>query len=407
MAPDMPGSEGRLESCRGPGRARVLHLITRLDAGGSASNTMTTCRLSAPYCGVVLAAGPSPNVSREESASLRRAAVRRVLVPHLRRRPGAIADCRALLEILKLFRRLRPDIVHTHTSKAGILGRLAARLCGTPIVIHTPHGHIFYGYFSGASLKFFVFLERLAAHWCDRIVSLTELETMDALAHGIGRAEQYVTIPSGVPLRRFMNADRTRRPALRAALRTPQEAVVFLCSARLVPVKGVDLLIDAWSRLPAPAPYLWIAGDGPERPALAAQVERLALTKTVRFLGWRNDLPQLMAAADAFVLASRNEGMGRVFVEAMAAGLPVIGTDVGGVREVIEDGVTGLLAPPGNPAALCAAVTRLAGDSELRRRLGEQARNRVFPKYDAGTMVRSLLSLYRELLKSRCGKAAE
>jgi len=381
----------------------VMHLITRIDAGGSATNTIRSCVGQARSGRVhpVLVYGPSPDADPSEVRVLEEAGVETRLVPHLQRAPCLVKDALAFVEVWRELRRARPTVLHTHCSKAGILGRFAGRLLRTPAIVHTPHGHIFHGYFGRTALWLFTLLERIAAHCCDRIVSLTDLETEEYLARGIGRREQYVTIPSGVPLRRFMEAPPEARSRLRAELGLDENAVVFLSVGRLEPVKGFDILIEAWRLLDIPRPHLVIVGDGSLRQSLQKQAAEAGIGRDVHFLGFRQDVPDWMHMADAFVLASRNEGMGRVFIEAMAAGLPVVATRVGGVPSVVLHERTGLLVPPEDPQALAEAVARLAVDRELRRRMGAAGRERVWPEYDESTMVSRLLELYSVLLAEK------
>jgi len=373
--------------------------------GGSSTNTAATCvRLAGVYgCDVTLAAGPSPEMPPQLTRGLDESGVSRVTLPHLRRNPNPLGDVAGLIETLALVRRLRPTVLHTHTSKAGVLGRFAGWLLRVPVVVHTPHGHIFYGYFGAFRMRLFAWIERMAAHWCDHIISLTDRETTDYLERGIGRPRQYVTIPSGVPLQRFMERGAGVRERVRAVLGIGPEEVLFITVARLAPVKGVDVLVDAWRLVAAPAPRLLIVGEGGERPRLEEQVFRAGLSDRIAFLGARSDVPDLLHAADAFVLASRNEGMGRVYVEAMAAGLPVVGTDVGGVRCVVQDGVSGILTPPEAPAAIAGAVARLVADPAERARMGAAGRRAVYPEFDEAYMVERIARLYTRALEAKTG----
>ncbi len=400
-----PGAQSSASASAG---LRVLHLITRMDMGGSATNTAATCvRLADQHgCHVTLASGPSSEMPLQLARRLAESGVSRLTLPHLRRNPNPIGDVAGLVEVLALVRRLRPAVLHTHTSKAGVLGRLAGWLLRVPVVVHTPHGHIFYGYFGGFRMRVFAWLERVAAHWCDYIISLTDRETTDYLDRRIGRPEQYVTIPSGVPLERFTAPGAGVRERVRTALGIGPEEVVFITVARLEPVKGVDVLVDAWRLLAAAAPRLLIVGDGGERPRLEHRAGDAGLSDRIVFLGARADVPDLLHAADAFVLASRNEGMGRVYVEAMAAGLPVVGTDVGGVGCVVQDGVSGILTPPETPAAIAAAVARLAADPAERGRMGEAGRRAVYPEFDEAFMVERIARLYAQALDVKIGQSS-
>ena len=353
---------------------RVLHVITRLTLGGSSENTLATVvgLASAGYAGA-LAVG----LAESEAAVVddaRRRGCRVVDVPALGREVRPLRDLAALRQLTALMRRERPRIVHTHTSKAGFLGRLAARLARVPAVIHQPHGHVFYGYWGAPRTALYVALERRAARWTDRIVTLTERGTAEHLARGIGRPGQYATVPSGVPTA-ALRAAAPPRAAARARLGLAPDAFVVAGLGRLVPVKGFDLLVEALPRLAAevPSARVLLVGDGPERAALEARARALGVAARLPVTGATPEGAAPLAAADVLAAPSRNEGMGRALVEAMALGLPVVATAVGGIPAVVEDGGCGRLVPPGDADALAAALAGLGRDARLRETLGRAA----------------------------------
>jgi len=369
---------------------RVLHIITRLDVGGSAENTVisATRMPKAEFASSVISGrtvDPPPRLAE----TLRDAGVPFFEVPHLRRPVDVAGDCRALWQVWRLIRRLRPDIVHTHSSKAGFIGRMAARLAGVPRILYTPHGHVFQGYFSSPVTRSFVVLERLAARWTDRIITLTDAEADQHLALGIGRPGQFVTIPSGIDLDAAMAAAPTRLVPDGPAIGTV---------ARLVPIKGHAYLLDAAPEVlrQYPAARFVLVGDGETRAALEAQARRLGVGDRVLFTGYRDDVPSLLAGMDLVVLPSLNEGMGRVLVTAMALGKPIVATRVGGVPELLADGAAGRLVPPGDAAALADAVCALLRDPDQAAALGEAGRRRV-GRYSAQAMVESLAQVYRDV----------
>ena len=353
---------------------RVLHVITRLTLGGSSENTLATVvgLASAGYAGA-LAVG----LAESEAAVVddaRRRGCRVVDVPALGREVRPLRDLAALRQLTALMRRERPRIVHTHTSKAGFLGRLAARLARVPAVIHQPHGHVFYGYWGAPRTALYVALERRAARWTDRIVTLTERGTAEHLARGIGRPGQYATVPSGVPTA-ALRAAAPPRAAARARLGLAPDAYVVAGLGRLVPVKGFALLVEALPRLAAevPSARVLLVGDGPERAALEARARALGVAARLHVTGATPEVAAHLAAADVLAAPSRNEGMGRALVEAMALGLPVVATAVGGIPAVVEDGGCGRLVPPGDADALAAALAGLGRDARLRETLGRAA----------------------------------
>jgi glycosyltransferase involved in cell wall biosynthesis len=312
-----------------------------------------------------------------------------VEIRELRRPVSPLADCRALLRLRQEIRQLRPDLVHTHSSKAGFLGRLAARAEGVRRIVHTPHGHVFHGYFSAPLTRTFALLERIAGPWTDRIITLSDEEARDHLRRGIGRAGQFVTIPSGVDLGPVVSAPPTR---------LVPDGPVVCAVARLVPVKGLHHLIEAAPAVlrHCPAARFLLVGDGERRSALEAQARARGLQDRVVFTGYREDVPSIMAGTDLVVLPSINEGMGRVLVMAMALGKPIVATRIGGVAELLGDGEAGLLVPPRDPAALAEAITSLLRDPQRERSLGEAGRRRA-PRYSAEAMLTALAKLYREV----------
>jgi glycosyltransferase involved in cell wall biosynthesis len=370
---------------------RVVHIITRLDVGGSAENTwISATRMPRPEFDCVLISGLTVEPPPGLAASLSHAGVPWIQLSHLQRSVSPIRDGLALWQLWRTIRRLAVDIVHTHSSKAGFLGRLAARAAGIRHVIHTPHGHVFAGYFSPATTRLFTVLERLAAHWTDRIVTLSDEEARDHLRLGIGRPEQFVTVPSGVPLE-----------VVRAATPAPlvSGGPVVGTVARLVPVKGLQYLLEAAPGIlrQVPEARFLLVGDGELRSPLEAQARSLGLTDRVTFAGFREDVPSVLAGMDVVVLPSLNEGMGRVLVMAMALGKPIVATRVGGVAELLGDGEAGVLVPARDAAALASAITALLRDPPRARALGEAGRRRA-PRYGADTMIASLVKLYREVI---------
>jgi len=381
----------------------VLHIITRLDAGGSATNTLVSVdRLRERGFQTALAYGVTRDPDGGIGRRLKGLGIPCFYLRNLVRNPSPWRDFFSLLEIRKLLKTHSFDLIHTHSSKAGILGRRVAHEQGVPAV-HTPHGHIFYGYFGGLLTRLFIRAERRAAPWATRIISLTDAETRESLARGIGRPGQYVTIPSGIPLARFRNLPAAAGMEFRRVNGIAPEAVLFVSIGRLEPVKGFDLLLHALAaiRFHGRPACLAIVGEGPERATLEQMAVDLRISANVRFDGFLEDVTPALAAADIFVLASRNEGMGRVFIEAMAAGRPVIGPRVGGVPQVIREGETGWLVEPENPEALAKAMARAAGNLEQCREMGARAAASVYPEFDEDTMIERLAAVYQAVLGAR------
>lgn len=380
---------------------RVLHAITRLTLGGSSENTIASCvALDRAGFECTLAA----SFRESDAASLvdaRRRGCRVVDLPALGREVAPLADLTALAQILRLIRRERPAIVHTHTSKAGFIGRLAAVIARVPAVIHQPHGHVFYGYYSPRRTAVFTALERQAARWTDRIVTLTDRGAAEHLARGIGRAAQYVAVPSGVPTAELRAGAPTRTEA-RARLGLAPDTFVVVGLGRLVPIKGFDLLVRALPAVAAqiPSTRVVLVGDGAERGRLDALACALGVGARLDLAGEVFGVTTHLAAADVLAVPSRNEGMGRVMVEAMALRIPVVATAVGGIPDVVVDGECGRLVAPEDADAFSAALIELGRDEALRRKLGEAAEVRA-ESFSASVAREKLLAVYADLVRAK------
>jgi len=397
-------------------RVRVVHVITRFDKGGSAENTfLTVTGLDPARYETYLLAGsdgqdtavavstPSAEsaAAEENMARVQAAGVKTFIVPELVRPVAPLRDLRAFLRIRGLIRRLAPQIVHTHTSKAGIIGRLAAFSAGVPVVVHTPHGHVFWGYFGAVASRFFITLEKSASRLTDRLIMLTGQEKADHLRYRIAPPDKFVVIHSGVCLEPFLQITAAdSRPDSDPAF--PPDSFVIGTIGRLTAIKGQRYLLEAAAGLLREIPELIciIVGEGELRRELAARAASLGMGERAFFPGWRRDVPSYMAALDLFVMPSLNEGMGRVVVEAMAAGRAVIASDVGGLRDLVVHGENGLLVPPGNAAALAAAIRTLYRDPKRRRIMGQNGRMKA-PAFSAAAMIKKIDELYMNLLREK------
>jgi glycosyltransferase involved in cell wall biosynthesis len=380
---------------------KVLHVITRLTMGGSSESTIAIieglgragydCRLA-----VGLADSEPAVVERA-----RRRGCRIVAIPGLGREVSPVRDLVALAALLRVMIRERPAIVHTHTSKAGFLGRLAARLSRVPAVIHQPHGHIFYGYYGPWLTGVYLAFERLAARWSDRIVTLTDRGAREHRRQGIGHDGQFATVPSGVPTEALRRAAPPRADA-RAHFAIAPDDFVVVGLGRLVPVKGFDLLVAAMPALLAEVPRtrVMIVGDGPQRGECEARIAELGLGDHVGLVGAAADVPRYLAAADVLAAPSRNEGMGRALVEAMALGVPVVAAAVGGIPDVVVDGECGRLVQPDDSAALAQALAALGRDPALRRKLGDAAARRA-ERFSTAVAEARMRDLYATLVGSK------
>jgi glycosyltransferase involved in cell wall biosynthesis len=391
-----------------PRARKVIHVITRLDYGGSAQNTMLTAlgHDRAQFEPLVVAGYPGcwdaqggQTATEENCRQLEKAAIRWMLLPSLTREVHPIKDAQALWQLIRLFRQEQPALVHTHTSKAGVLGRVAAWLARVPVIVHTPHGHVFYGHFGPFRSWLFLQIERVLSALTDRLIALTEAERQDHLDRAVGEADRFVVVPSGIDRERFGRA-RVQGKQQPDWFGCPPEALIVGSVGWLTDVKGHEYLIEAVAKLKPdfPSLHLVIIGSGDRHDALLQQSELAGLRDAVHLLGHRDDIEACLAGMDLFVLPSLNEGMGRALIEAMAAGLPVIASRVGGIPAVISHERTGLLVPPGDASALAEALRRLLDRPEWATQLGLAASRSVDSRYGSVSMVHAIESIFAEAL---------
>jgi glycosyltransferase involved in cell wall biosynthesis len=383
-----------------PGRTgpiRIARVIARLNVGGPAQHViLLTAGLDpARFQGTLITGVPDPDEG-DFAALARSRGIAPVVIPSLGRAIRPAHDLEALARLVALFRKIRPDLVHTHTAKAGALGRVAARLAGVPILVHTFHGHIMEGYFSPAVTRLFLGIERALARRTDRIVTVSPRVRESLLALGIGRPEQVEVVPLGLPLERFV-AVAPGGARLRERLAIPPDAPLLGSVGRLVPIKDHPTLFAALCHEDAGAAHLLVVGDGERRAALEAMARDLGLAGRVHFLGWRDDLETILPELDMVICCSRNEGTPVALIEAMAAGVPVLSTDVGGVADLVTHGKTGWLVPAGDPAALARGIRDLLADAERRRGLVAAARPAALGAHGASGLIQRIEAMYTAL----------
>jgi glycosyltransferase involved in cell wall biosynthesis len=368
-----------------PRRPRILLLITLAEVGGAQTYVASLLPALVDRFDVVVAAhGTGP--LRDAAAA---AGVRFEPLAHVRRPVGA-RDLAGLVELVRLLRRHRPDILHASSSKAGVLGRLAGAVARVPIRIFTVHGWAFAAY-SGATGRLYRVADRLVRPLTTVTVCVSERERDLGLAARTCESDRTVVIPNAVDVAGALR----REPAGR-------ERPLIVAVGRLKAPKDFLTLVRALGRLEPGSFDAVIVGEGPDRPQLEAEIGRLGLADHVALVGERRDVPELLAGADIFALASSSEGMPVSVLEAMAAELPVVASRVGGLAEQVIDGETGVLVEPGDPEHLAVALAGLIADGELRRRLGAAGRARAEQAFDLEPFRRAHLELYsRELARLR------
>jgi glycosyltransferase involved in cell wall biosynthesis len=380
-------------------KLRVLHVITRLIRGGADENTVSTVEgVDHERFDSEILAGCCTEIEGFSSEIRRRTTV----LPELVRDPHPLKDLVALVKMVGIIQRGRYDIVHTHTAKAGFLGRVAARIAGVPHVVHTVHGVTFHEHVNPLVRRAYVLLEKVGARLCEVMITVGEDVKQKYLAEAIGRRDQYVTIPSGIDLAPFQAARESpadRREAQRRAFGFGPEDVVVGVVSRLEPRKGHRFLIDAIARLAPDFPDLkaLVVVEGPQRGELEDRVRRAGLAERFVFAGYREDIAQVIATFDVAVLTSLWEGLPRVLVQYAMLERPTVTFAVEGASEIVEDGRSGYIVEPKNVDELVDRLRRLVVNAPDRLTFGRRARQRVEERWSVDLMVERISRLYEDV----------
>jgi len=378
-------------------KIKIAQVITRLDWSGAPDIVeIIYSYLDPSVYDITLIYGITRYPSENTRQFLGKFKGRIIFIPQLKREVSLIEDLMSLISLYFIFMREKFDVVHTHTAKAGFIGRIAARLAGAKLVLHTPHGHDFYGYFGTLGSRLIIMLERFAALFADRIIVFTDIEKADMMKYRICRASKVRVIPSGLDFSVFekLKVDVVKK---RSELRLGPADLVVGMIGRLESIKGFEYFIDSAvivSRQIPKARFL-IVGEGSLHDELAARVRDLNMGQKIFFAGWREDIPEILSVLDVLALASLNEAVGRVLLEAGAVGKPVVATAVGGVPEIIKDNETGILVPSGDPAAMAQAVITLLKDEAKRDEMGRCAKKWVRDNFNDRSMVEKLDEIYK------------
>ncbi len=385
---------------------KIIHIITRLDKGGSAENVLETCRyfslgkspLSRSYDIIIIYGGKTKIDFEFPIVSY--------YVSELQRNIFLFKDLVAFLKLVKIIKKEKPNIVHTHSSKAGILGRTAAFFLKLIYpnfkdlkIIHTPHGHIFYGYYNKLFTKVFVILEKFVSLITDKLIALTEGEKEESLKYGVGKKDKWVVIHSGV------NLDFGKIKNLRSELGVDNETLIVGTVARLEPVKGVVYFVESipiiLNSIKEKKVFFLIVGDGTQKKIIETKIKKFNLQHKVKLVGMREDVVDLINTMDIYVQPSLNEGMGKTIVLASALGKPVVATKVQGIPSVVINCKTGLLVSPKDPQGLAEGILKLINEPHLRVELGTNGKNFVtakvngYAKFSIERMIYLLEKLYK------------
>jgi len=385
---------------------KVLRVIARLNVGGPALHVayLTAGLADRGYETTLVAGTLTRGEESMASVALERGA-RIETLEDLHREISPLRDIRAVFRLARLIRRERPVILHTHTAKAGAVGRMAALFAGNarpPIIVHTFHGHVLRGYFNPLTTMGFRTLERWLARITTVLVAVSPEVRDDLVRLGVAPASKFSVIRLGIQLDERVDALDGAREETRRLLGVSPDAFVVGWVGRMTAVKRTDDVLKAMQRLVEGGvdAYLLLVGDGPDREHLEQYAHELGVTKRCLFLGYQEEVGRFYSTIDALLLPSANEGTPVSVIEALAAGRPAVATRVGGVPDVVREGLDGFLVEVGDAQGLADRLAELATDPELRARMGAEGRARVLERYAVQRLVDDVDRLYRSLLAS-------
>jgi glycosyltransferase involved in cell wall biosynthesis len=387
-------------------KIKVLRVITRLNIGGPAQHvTFLEESLDKGLFESKLVLGAVDSNEGDMSFLARERALSLIEIPELSNQSGLIANLIALFKLYRVTKKEKPHIVHLHLLKARILGGLAAKVAGVPIILETFHGNLLKEYYGFLKTSIILLLEKFVGNLvADWIIAISPSQKQELVNFGIANGDKIRIINIGLELERFLNSQ-GKIGGFKNELGLRDNVLLVGIVGRLVPIKGHRYFLEAAREVLEVTRDLntkfLIIGDGELRRELKEYSKKLGIEDFVVFTGWRVDLERIYSDMDVVVLSSLNEGTPVSIIEAMASEKAVVATRVGGVPDVVEDGVSGLMVSPKNPKALAQAIIRLLKDSELRAALGIEGRKRVYPKYDVTTLVENTGHFYQELIKLR------
>ena len=376
-------------------KIKILHVITHLPIGGAQDNTLYTVELldKEKYDISLCCNLDGELVERAKKVE----AVKLFDIPFLGREVSPYRDIRAFLSLYKLFKEEDFTIIHTHSSKAGLLARLAAVLNKTPIVIHTIHGFAFNDFMNGLKKNFFIYLEKLLAKWTDVLITVSNLNKKKIIDLNIAHENKIKNIYSGIDLSLFTNK---RDDEFRKELNLENDHLLLGSVGRLSNQKDPITMIEAFGIISKPFPnaHLALVGDGELKGKILEKIDQLKLNGRIHLTGNKNNPWSVYHSMDLFIMSSIYEGLGRSITEALSCGVPVVCTDVEGVPEIVRDNITGILVRPKDSNKLADAIIRTLNDMETAKKMAEEGRRFVNDNFDVNKMVNDIDSLYNTLI---------
>ncbi len=391
---------------------RVLRIINRFNLGGPTYNAAYLSKYLAPEYETLLIGGIHDDTEESSKFILRDLGVHAIVIPEMQRSINGINDVQAYRKIKNIIKKFQPHIVHTHASKAGMLGRMAAFDMGVPVVVHTFHGHVFHSYFNALKTKTFIHIERRLAKKTDAIIAISPKQKEElAIEYKIAPPEKFEVIPLGLDLTRFVENQEEKRYIFRKENQLEDDEIAVAIVGRLVPVKNHQLFIKALAeakKRTIKKIRAFIVGDGECRTEIEALAHRYNLTISlngstvhkpdVRFSGWVKEVDYVYAGVDVVMLTSLNEGTPVSLIEAQAAGKPIVSTDVGGVHDILIPNASALLSPPNSEELFIENFIRLIENEQLRKSMANVSRDFVLSQFSYERLINDMDKLYQKLL---------
>jgi len=388
-------------------KIKVVRIIARMNIGGPAIQAaLLTGGLDNDRFSSILVTGQPSENEGDMSYLVWEKGIEPLVIPEMRREVNPLRDIVSFYKLYKFLRRERPDVVHTHTAKAGAIGRLAARTAGVPVVIHTFHGHIFHSYFGAVSTGCFLLIERFLSRITDKVIVVSNIQK-DEIQRYLRMSESKIAlIPLGFDLGRFLNyTTDSKRDSIREELGISRNATVVAIVGRLTSIKNHRMFLEVAREIKRQRSSMsikfLIVGDGELRSRLLSLSETLGIGRDVVFAGWRRDMEDIYYASDIVALTSLNEGTPVSIIEALASGKAVVATDAGGVRDIVRDGVWGFVVAKNDVGAFAERVLTLLDDGDKRTEFGRRGRDFVKRRHSKERLIYALQELYREQLEKK------
>lgn len=388
-------------------KIKVLRIINRFNIGGPTYNATFLTRFLSDEFETLLVGGLPEEGEADSMHILEEYGVKPLLIPEMKRNPNFLSDRKALRKIKEIIREFQPDIVHTHAAKAGALGRKAAHDCKVPVILHTFHGHVFHSYFNKFKTEIFRQIEKNLASKSTGIIAISDIQKHELSSiYRIAKKDKIKVIPLGFDLNPFQENLEEKRKYTRENYKLEDNQIGVAIVGRLAPIKNHDLFLDAVEKVASKTHknvVYFIVGDGETRQAIELRVNQLKSENNIdiRMTSWIKDIKTFNAGMDIVCLTSHNEGTPVSLIEAQACNLPVISTDVGGVRDIIDEGKTGFVVPKNDVDSFSEKLLELIENDSLRLQMASNGWDFVREKYHYTRLVRDIEMYYKELLSQK------